>query len=464
MSDDSHWLDALLNVQRRGEQALDLRVREVIRTVETVARRAREVGRAHDEAAELRLSRAAIDHDRVVQAVRAARLEELSAREARYASTLFDVFTTKEMLPLLRARPRGWRHLTTRCMREWERFAPLEDRSEYTHMWKEAPSDALRVQMGLDAATLLGENGIALAAQAFHRIGEGRPLVAALADAGFSWRWELTSRVVEKWFLNRRIDWNEILPSVLDTEELRWALLPPRSNENHSRVRSSLSVRANIVANLIEDGAGHVLRSSLFDKVTARLLMSDFGDPRIPPLSDGWLGVRERRPQAFATFVQSLVLSDLRFFFELVNGDADRLSFWEEYLPRLQGAFCVLDPATYDIVQAKLRMSDDERSASALARVKQARRGSVRVQAFCLFFQDIVVVEFSETGHAAYIYSRARFERDVLPAVEAGLTETTHLKKAHWPEDQRILHHAGWRKRARWKIATCERDGGRGVR
>jgi hypothetical protein len=344
-------------------------------------------------------------------------------------------------------------------MREWERFASLAGRNEYTVMMRQAPSDALRVQIGVEAATLLGDGGVSLVARKFGPITDGRVLAGAIMDAGLSWRWELTAHIVEQWFLHRRSAWGEMLPGVLEVEELRWSLLPPLPNEDDARVRSTLDVRANVVAALIEDGMSGALAAPVFEAVATRLLQSKFGDPRIPPLSAGWLGVRERRPRAFGAFVQALIGNDLRFFFQLVHGDAERLAFWERYLPRIQGAFCVLDPSAHDSVRHALRASEDPRAASALARVRRARQRSTGGQAFCLFFEDFVAVEFSVTGNAAYIYQRSAFERAILPGVHTGLAETKDLKRPDLPHE-RIRHQPGWQRKARLLLASWEQARG----
>ena len=460
MSAEHHWLDVVLSTQERSLRALDLRVRDVVRTGERVAKHAREVAAAHEDAGEQRAARKEVDHQRVVALVRAQRFGELTLRETRYASTLFDVFTPGELLTLLRSRPLGWRHLMTRCMREWERFCAIGGRSGYAPMFAEAPVGAFRVEVGMSAAALLGEGGVAVFGQALHEVSDGRVLVEFLNRSRLSWRWELTAYVVQQWVLHRRwaAGWSETLSIVFGTEEVRCALLPAKVGDVASRVRSTLKVHSNIVATLLEDGIkGALLPRPAFDKVIAYLLESRFGDPRVPPMSEAWQSVRERKPKAFAALLQLLVRDDLRFFFNIVQGNRERLEFWEEYLPTLQATLCVLDPAAYERVESPLRATANPALTGALSRVKRASGGGARVQAFCLFFMDIVVVEFSETGHAAYVYPRGVFEQRILPAVHAGVTSTTELKQDSWV-DWRIRHQSGWQERTRWEIRSREQD------
>jgi hypothetical protein len=44
-------------------------------------------------------------------------------------------------------------------------------------------------------------------------------------------------------------------------------------------------------------------------------------------------------------------------------------------------------------------------------------KGSSKVQAFYLVFSTLVVVEFSDTDNAAYVYSRDYFEKQIEPRI-----------------------------------------------
>jgi hypothetical protein len=462
MTTNPSWLDEAVARQATALQALQLRIDGVLRTVASAGKAAALAARNHDEAAENRAPRSPIDHTRVVRLVRAGSVAELTDAEVRYAAVLFEELSPTELLPVLQWRRRGWRSLATRCFREWEQFFDNDHQQAFANLFREAPADALRVNVGLDASVLLAGSGPANVAARLKAITEPRLFKEALEEAGFSWRWEFTAHVVVFWFARHPLPWDQRIEQVLAVDELRWTLLPPESKEDSGRVRSSMKVRTRIVAAILKEWATGNVSNLLFDELSQRLLASDFGDARIPPLSEPWARVRAAAPEAFGKFLNRLIGDDLRFFFQIVRGDRDRLNFWEKQLHKLEGAFCVLDPDAFSYVSRSLRASDDPKSARALERVKKARRnGTPKVQAFVLLFEGIVVVEFSESGNAAYIFRRAEFERRVLPQVHDGIHETTDLKRsmAHL---ERILHNGNWQYRAAELIDACERHVGEG--
>jgi hypothetical protein len=64
---------------------------------------------------------------------------------------------------------------------------------------------------------------------------------------------------------------------------------------------------------------------------------------------------------------------------------------------------------------------------------------------------DYIIVEFSETGNAAYIYDRATFESKSVNLRSPQFQLNRHLKHERWPH--RILHVTGWEFSARQKLA-----------
>lgn len=436
-----HWLDRVLEAQERSVRALDARTYEVTRALDNVGKKASEIAHAYEEVAERRVTRPGIDHAGVIALVRAGRVDALSHHEARFASTLFDVFSTAEMLELLRARPRGWRHLFARCLREWEQFARLRGREDYIRMFREAPRDALHVQVGLDASAVLGDGGVTLVARGFLRIADCRELVSALRAAGLSWRWEFTAYVVTHWFLSRREHWSATLPHLLEVDELRWALLPPSPSENSAHVRSTTALRADVVAKLIKSSIEGQLTSDSIADLTKRLLESSFRDPRFPPLSEGWSLVERADEKSFRTFMSQLVRDDLQLFFAHAMDATERGKFWLQFLESIRATMCVFDRTTRRELKLKLN-AGDELARSALKRVFATRqRAQPPAQAFCLFFDNIVAVEFSHVGNALYVYPRATFEEQHVVAIRNGsLGSVNDLKKKDLPGVLAIAH------------------------
>lgn len=63
------------------------------------------------------------------------------------------------------------------------------------------------------------------------------------------------------------------------------------------------------------------------------------------------------------------------------------------------------------------------------------------VSAFCLVFDNYVVVEFSKTGNASYLYERAVFDRAILPPSRTRPT-LTQLKSKD--VGRQLVHRPGW--------------------
>ncbi len=68
----------------------------------------------------------------------------------------------------------------------------------------------------------------------------------------------------------------------------------------------------------------------------------------------------------------------------------------------------------------------------------------VRVSAFCLVFDNWVAVEFSDTGNASFLYKRADFEREILPASRTR-PRIAHLKQKELAA-VRLVHRGDWER------------------
>jgi hypothetical protein len=387
--------------------------------------------------------------------VRNNRLSELTPREARYACTLFEEFSPRELNQLLEQFPSGWRRLLTRCLREYETFCDLASYDEYVGLLRRAPQESFQPQLGLDAAVVLGRDGTTTASRRLWSSLDTKALLTSVEQARLFWRWEFTSHVVARWFLLRHEHWKDLLPVVLNSnDELRRALLPTSNGDNGSRVRTSIRIHALVVASLIDASLTRLIPFSLIDKLNTEIFAYSFGDPRVPPLSPGWEQVKALIPEKFDAYLRRILTSNLRLFFTHVDGAPDRLAFWEEYLPSLRGALCILRDSDFASVRSSLASSADPSIQNALAQARRARRGT---PAFCLFFDDLVVVEFSAMGNAASIYTRAEFEQRFGDFVLAGTSDTTDLKRPTEDRGWRILHRGDWQARARQQLWECQK-------
>jgi hypothetical protein len=325
--------------------------------------------------------------------------------------------------------------------------------------------EAVRPRVNLSVVELLGPGGPLTVATRFDSERDPEKLAKSLVDAGFSWRWDFTSHVAAQWFQRHRTDMIAWLaapdrlgiggPAIagrLAGPTMR-ALLPGPPPPPPG-MRLSLDVHAQTVASLIPA----ILAGELPEQTTGQLLSylfkSTFGDLRSPPLTEGWQRVRDNTPEPFEALRRRLLGSDLRLFFGLLDGAKDRLTFWESYLPQLRGTSCLLDGDSFGRVRNALRASPDPTAQSALERVRKAGKGS---PAFCLFFDDIVVVEFSEVSNAASIYSRRHFEEKFAEALRKGISDTKQLKRPTQDSGWRIIHNKQWQwqAQARRQIDRC---------
>jgi hypothetical protein len=125
----------------------------------------------------------------------------------------------------------------------------------------------------------------------------------------------------------------------------------------------------------------------------------DLGDPRLPQNGPNWLGIDEAK----GIFIQWLSLADITFFFELVIADAEdvhrRKAFWLNYVEEVKRSWVILNDRDY--YRLRLRQRELQRN---LGDQTVGRFRWPSSSAFILDFGRIVVVEFSQTGNAAYVY------------------------------------------------------------
>jgi hypothetical protein len=184
--------------------------------------------------------------------------------------------------------------------------------------------------------------------------------------------------------------------------------------------------------------------------MTELLLKSSFGDPRVPPVPNAWQEVRLRDGALFDEFIANLVKEDLSLFFRYTMRESDRERFWLRYLSVIRGTQCVLAPPDYSHLARELRVTEAGRSM--LSRAVRGYGGTV--SAFCLFFDRVVVVEFSDAGNAAYVYNRTTFEQHILPALKSTRINPPIDLKRRELAPERILHNANWTEHARKTLAT----------
>ena len=179
---------------------------------------------------------------------------------------------------------------------------------------------------------------------------------------------------------------------------------------------------------------------------TNRLLRSStsFPDPRTST-SDGWGLVKKVEPQLFEQLMQRLVTADLELFFRHAMKAKDREDFWLTYLGSIRRTVAVLARETRAKLEQALRRQSrqDGQKGGVLERTCSVPNG--RLNAFCLFFDRLVIVEFSDENNAAYVYAKAHFEKTIFSG-GASLQKAEDLKDSS--AAGRIVHRGNWQEAA----------------
>jgi len=346
-------------------------------------------------------------HKRVIDAVRAERFDRLSVKEQRYAARQFAHLTSGEMQPLL-----------SHCPAD-----RLANRSSYTTVLCVSPDSIRVLHSVLRAQELVASDGPARLARALRAssIEEAR---ATLGENGFDSSWGFTANVVAHWLYAHHeasdaftLAWS----SLQQDPVLEAMLLPPVAGKSTSwfsgenrpaRVRPSLEANAVTTAALIRAAYKTGAYDAHWSAFTEGLLRSVFGDPRMPPDSEGWQRLKERDTPAYERFLEQLITEDLTVFFEhAMKKEQRRKRFWLSYLKSVRRTVCILDRSTHSDV-TKHRAGADAKLSAAISRARKFTTRSEGAQAFCLYFDSFVVVEYSLKGNAAYVYDRGVFERE----------------------------------------------------
>lgn len=189
-------------------------------------------------------------------------------------------------------------------------------------------------------------------------------------------------------------------------------------------------------------------------EVLSRFVLQDprLGDPRLPLHQGNWAGI----PDAKAKVVEWLSQFDIVFFFDHVlptrgKDPHGRKQFWLRYVKR--------------VIRSRplLNWDDRIRLETILRANRQEGRDFGRIDghtsAFLLDFGKFVVVEFSASGNACYVYYESEFKKIVpdfwtratLPVdgLKKKMSSLTKSKKMsslamQFPSDWDGVHREGW--------------------
>ena len=390
--------------------------------------------------------------ERILQLVRSGAVDRLSPREARAAARMIGLLSPRELATLLRARPAVAGNFVAEFFRRWDDLDSMPTRREYAELVVRSGHllPFMETAGQGKVVTSDGPEHVALAAPR----GDGHALAEWLQRQGLSLRWSFTAHVVAN-VVTRTIHDHGVGRFFRDFgghPELAGLVLPPLERPGgrwfFSQVpaakRGSLRARSWVVAMMLN--VVHRAGKGFPDELVAALLDSELGDPRVPPESLGWQEVKRHVPAACNALLEELIREDLSLFFEHAMDDMSRRNFWLLYIKSIRRTVCVLEGGTYKDLRRQLEGSTTDVRA-ALSRVRKFA-GTATVSAFCLFFSEVVVVEFSKLGHAAYIYSRADFDRHIEPRLANGAIENETGLKHRGIRLDSIVHHMNWELRA----------------
>jgi hypothetical protein len=186
------------------------------------------------------------------------------------------------------------------------------------------------------------------------------------------------------------------------------------------------------------------LRSSI---LTSRQL----GDPRKPGNRNNWALVKR---EALQRFKQWLAKEDLRFFFDAVMARTPdphgRREFWDEWLDHERLVDSNVALSTLD--ESYLRSRGLIKKDAVYSRVEG---GQNNVSAFLLRFRrkagEMIAIEFSQAGNAAYFHDGAKFDGATggihRPAFHINRdlkNKRTELPAPGWLGDTWDWHREGW--------------------
>ncbi len=217
---------------------------------------------------------------------------------------------------------------------------------------------------------------------------------------------------------------------------IREVLPAPLPNDAHSMSAASL-----ILSKSAE-------RSAVFQTKLLEYVRNDkrLGDPRIAVNRPHWIQVAS---QAERRFLSWLARDSILFFFNTILPDTSdnrlRKEFWLRYTNHIRD----FQVAVSEQDSWRLRTIQDKKLRT-FSRVSHST-ASAFLMRFEGYSGDFVVVEFSETGNAARIYSQKAFEGTNVNFRTPQFHLKWHLK--HENHIHRILHNGEWWHEAAMRLA-----------
>jgi len=190
-------------------------------------------------------------------------------------------------------------------------------------------------------------------------------------------------------------------------------------------------------------------RSDAFQRALRSFIQNDkrLGDPRVRETSLNW---RTITSEAAQRYLSCLARDSIIFFFNSLlpntSENRRRKDFWLKYQDRIKD----FQVAVSEDDALKLRASRQSPELLSYSHVDHPT-----TSAFLMKFEGYgghyLVVEFSETGNAAYIFDFAAFESKRVSLRTHRFDLRRHLK---FDKTHRIIHNGGWEAPARSMLAA----------
>jgi hypothetical protein len=443
------WLEKLPEQRRLFVAGLDTFREQTEKGMRQLSRRLEVAQQQVDEREPERLQRArqAIDVGALLVKLAARDLSGLSRRERRAVPALWREVGLERMRWFLKQSPESWPRLVRQRLREWSLDEDEKIQEAWARLAGQGPREAgsPRWTLPLFVEAVLSRSGPQSLAEHWKDTALLQ-VVEALKAAGARSSIAYTGHVVAGYLLERikaDRDVSEDLAFLMDDARGR-AWLPFVGTETNI-TPAPLEARVAVVAAALECRARGRVSAGTRGRLEERLVAKDsvFGDPRLTTLTEAWSRVRKRSRDAFDSFLSALIQQDLEFFFEHAMREQDRHDFWLRYLGSIRTTTCWLDPATYDDLQRRSAALPSEQQ-SAFKRARRFSRG--KVSAFVLRFERYAVVEFSDTGNAAFIYRHEDLARKLDGRAPEAASDLSDGLSGQF-NIRRLIHVVNWQTR-----------------
>lgn len=144
---------------------------------------------------------------------------------------------------------------------------------------------------------------------------------------------------------------------------------------------------------------------------------------------------------------------NLRDFFDVLaarnSADEGRLAFWSRYMRQISWTRLIFSSETVSLARSNKEIRElIARETGAYATLY----GNKNIDAFIMQIGEYIIVEFSTTGNAAYVYDSATLQFDRYSSTYHGGTEDLRYGFRTGARC-RIIHNAGWQSTAAYELA-----------